>query len=117
MAQGKILWSTHALETLVCNQEGHEDRYHREVVGEIYDNGDPVFYLSPTKPNGGSAYNGTALFAVETIARANYKLSKTRTSDKPQIADFNKITPVSEETDQRNSLRAPHDEARNQPEI
>ena len=73
-----------ARETLGCNQERQKDRYHKEVFGESYCNGDRVWLFAPYKAKSRKFFlpwDGPYV-ALEKISDVHYKISKTGSSNK-----------------------------------
>ena len=104
MVGGAIFGSTNELQrNLGCDQERQKDRYHKEVFGESYRNGDRVWLFAPHKVKSRKfflPYDGPYV-VLEKTWDVRYNISKTGSSNRRQIVHYNRLTPVKELPDQR----------------
>ena len=98
-----------ARETLGCNQERQKDRYHKEVFGESYRNGDQVWLFDPQKAKSRKLFlpwDGPYV-VLEKTSDVLYKIFQTGSSNKWQIVHYIGLKPVKEEPNQRKIFTRP----------
>ena len=98
-----------ARENLGCNQLRQKDRYHKEVFGESYRNGDRVWLFAPHKAKSRKFFvpwDGPYV-VLEKTCDVHYKIPKTGSSNKWQIVHYKRLEPVKEQPNQRRIITRP----------